>query len=345
MLVQIVVEVLADEIEHEVAHRNARLDLLRTQLDLGLRLENRIGDLHRNGGDDRRADVRRIVILVVKFFHGLGDRLAERRLMRTALRGVLPVDERVVTLAITRSVGDGHLDVVAREVDRGVERRIGHLFVEQVQQTVLRNIGLPVEPEGQAEIEVGVVLHHLLDILHVVAVSSENLFVHAERSRRAVLFVDAALPTVALLDALREGDRARLAVADRTDRKLARKHVDGLDADAVQTDGLLEGRAAVFAAGIHLADGRRERFERNAAAVVAHRDHVVGHRDLDQLAGAHDEFVDRVVDNLLDQDIDAVVGLRAVAQLADIHARTQADMLARSEGYDGVVAVRGGCIE
>ena len=345
MLVQVVVEVLADEIEHEVAHRDARLDLLRPQLDLGLRLEHGVGDLDRDGGDDRRADVRRIVILVVELLDRFGDRLAEGRLVRTALRGVLPVDERVVALAVARPVRDGHLDVVAREVDRRIERRVGHLLVQQVQQTVLRDVGLAVELEGQAEVEVGVVLHHLLDVLHVVGVGAEHLLVHAERDQRAVALLHAALPAVALLDALREGDRAGLAVAHRTGGELARKHVDGLDAHAVQADGLLEGRTAVLAAGIHLADGRRERFERNAAPVVAHRDHVVGHRDLDLLAGTHDELVDRVVDDLLDEHVDAVVGLRTVAQLADIHAGAQADVLARSEGYDRVVAVGGGGIE
>ena len=345
MLVQVVVEVLADEIEYGVAHRDARLDLLRPQLDLGLRLEHGVGDLDRDGGDDRRADVRRIVILVVELLDRFGDRLAEGRLVRTALRGVLPVDERVVALAVARPVRDGHLDVVAREVDRRIERRVGHLLVQQVQQTVLRDVGLAVELEGQAEVEVSVVLHHLLDVLHVVGVGAEHLLVHAERDQRAVALLHAALPAVALLDALREGDRAGLAVAHRTGGELARKHVDGLDAHAVQTDGLLEGRTAVLAAGIHLADGRRERFERNAAPVVAHRDHVVDHRDLDLLAGAHDELVDRVVDDLLDEHVDAVVGLRTVAQLADIHAGAQADVLARSEGYDRVVAVGGGGIE
>ena len=282
---------------------------------------------------------------MVELLDRFGDRLAEGRLVRTALRGVLPVDERVVALAVARPVRDGHLDVVAREVDRRIERRVGHLLVQQVQQTVLRDVGLAVELEGQAEVEVGVVLHHLLDVLHVVGVGAEHLLVHAERDQRAVALLHAALPAVALLDALREGDRAGLAVAHRTGGELARKHVDGLDAHAVQTDGLLESRTAVLAAGIHLADGRRERFERNAAPVVAHRDHIVGHRDLDLLAGTHDELVDRVVDDLLDEHVDAVVGLRTVAQLADIHAGAQADVLARSEGYDRVVAVGGGGIE
>ena len=56
-------------------------------------------------------------------------------------------------------------------------------------------------------------------------------------------------------------------------------------------------------------------------------------------AGPHDEFVDRIVDDLLDEDVNAVVGLGAVAQLADIHAGAQTDMLPRRKRNDGVVAV------
>ena len=77
---QVIVEVLAQEIDDEIAHRHARLDLLRSELDLGLRFEDRVGDLDRNGGDDRRADVRRVVVLVVELLDGLGDGLAESRL-------------------------------------------------------------------------------------------------------------------------------------------------------------------------------------------------------------------------------------------------------------------------
>ena len=48
--------------------------------------------------------------------------LAESRLVRTALRGVLAVDEREIALAVARAVGDGHLDVIARKGDRSCFR-------------------------------------------------------------------------------------------------------------------------------------------------------------------------------------------------------------------------------
>ncbi len=48
--------------------------------------EDRVGHLHRYGGDDRGADVRRIVILVIELLDGLCDGLTESRLMGAALR-------------------------------------------------------------------------------------------------------------------------------------------------------------------------------------------------------------------------------------------------------------------
>ncbi len=49
--------------------------------------------------------------------------------------------------------------------------------------------------------------------------------------------------------------------------------------------------------------------ERDAAAVVAHAHGALGELDLDLLAEAHRELVDGVVDRLLEQDVDAVLGV------------------------------------
>ena len=339
MFVQIVVEVLSEEIHDELTHRQSGLDILRAELGLGLRLEYGVGDLDRDRRDDRGANVGRIVILVVELLDRLGHRLAERRLMRTSLRRILAVDERIVRLAVARAVRYDHFDVVAREVHGLVERLVRDVVVDKIEQSVLRDIGLAVERYRQAEVEIGVVLDHLLDILHVVGVVAEYLSVDAEAYVCSGRLADTRLAAVGKLDALRECYRARLAVAHRTRRELARKHVDGLDADAVKTHCLLACLAAVLAAGVHLAHGSRERFERYAAAVVAHPHRVVLDRDLDTLAGTHDELVDRVVDDLFQKHVYAVVRLRAVAQLADIHSRAQADMLARRERLYRVVVV------
>ena len=339
VLVQVVVEVLRQKVAHERIDRHPRLDLARSELGLLLVLEHRIGNLDRDGRHDRRTDVRRVVVLVVELLDGLGDRRAQRHLVRTSVDGVLSVDERVVALAVARAVGDDHLDVVAREVDRGIERLLGQVVVHQVQQAVPRHVALAVEVERKPQVQVAVIADLLLDVFEVVGVFAENLLIDAVRNERTVLFVNAALPLVADLQPLGEGHRAGFAVAHRTGREFARKHVHCLDAHAVHADRLFEGVASVLAARVHLPDGHRERFEGNAAAVVAHRDHLVGDRDVDLLARAHDELVDRVVNDLLDKHVERLVGLRTVAHRADVHARAQPDMLPRGEGHDGVVAV------
>ncbi len=161
--------------------------------------------------------------------------------MRAALRRILAVDERIVALAVARAVGDDQLDVLAHQVDRRIERLLGHVLVEQVEQTVLRGVGLPVEPDREAAVQVGVVAHQLLDVLHVVGVAAEDRLVDAERNLGAVPLVDARLPAVALLKPLLEVNRMGLAAAHRTRAERTRKVVHGLDAHTVETHRLLEG--------------------------------------------------------------------------------------------------------
>ena len=263
--------------------------------------------------------------------------------MRTPLRRVLAVDERIAALAVTRAVGDHHLDVVARKVDRRVERLLRHVLVQQVQQAVLRRIAPTVQPDRQSPVQVGVVPDQLLDVFQVIGVGPEDLLVDPEADLRAVLPREAALPPVALFETLLEIDRMGLAVAHRARRKGARQVVHRLDTHTVQTDGLLERRAllviVVLAARVHHAHRRRQRIERNTASVVAHRHLVILNRDVDLVAVAVHVLVDRVVGHLLDQHVDTVVRLRAVAQLADIHARAQPHVFPRGERADRVVAV------
>jgi hypothetical protein len=59
----------------------------------------------------------------------------------------------------------------------------------------------------------------------------------------------------------------------------------------------------------------------------------------DLLAVAHDVFVNRVVHDLLEQDVAAVVGMRAGADAPDIHARAQPDVLQRGQRLDLALVV------
>ncbi len=139
--------------------------------------------------------------------------------------------------------------------------------------------------------------------------------------------------------ALLEGRLDEFPAAMAAHHELRGKRVDGLGADAIQADAELEHVVIVFGAGVDLGDAIDDFAQRDAAAEIAHGHGLVLDVDLDLLAGAHDEFVDGVIDHLFEQDIAAVVVMRAVADAADVHARAQPDVLQRGKRLDLALVV------
>ena len=137
------------------------------------------------------------------------------------------------------------------------------------------------------------------------------------------------------------------AVADLGDQA-GRQGVDDRDADAVQTAGDLVAAAAELAAGVEQGQRHRQRGQLlagggvggDAASVVLDPDAAVGlEGEHDPVAVAGQRLVDRVVDDLPDQVVQA-----ALAGRADVHARPLADRLETLEDLDRrrvVVAVVG----
>ncbi len=153
-----------------------------------------------------------------------------------------------------------------------------------------------------------------------------------------------------LHDALAEFQVVHLAIApDRQAQPLAER-VDAGDADPVQAARHLVAVLVELAAGMQLGQrdlgGRAPGFVlvvvldpgRDAAAVVDHRDRVVGvDRDDDVVAVAGQRLVDRVVDDLEDH----VVQAGAVVRVADVHPGPLAHGFQPLEDLDAAGAVIG----
>ena len=161
-----------DVLLHEVAHKLVDAlavgrHLRAAELDFGLRLKHRL--LHVDGycGHDTVADVGVFVVFVEKFLDGAGDMLLECALVRTALRGVLTVDEAVILLAILVGMCEGNLDILAHDVDDGVEFRHGHVVLQQVLQSVAALDAPSVVHDGEPRVQIGVVAKHRLHKLLV----------------------------------------------------------------------------------------------------------------------------------------------------------------------------------
>ena len=116
----------------------------------------------------------------------------------------------------------------------------------------------------------------------------------------------------------------------------------------MQAAGDRVGLAVELAAGVQGGEDDLDRralldrvhVDRDAAAVVAHPHAAVGQqRHVDGVAVAGQRLVHRVVDDLVDQVVQA-----ALAGGADVHARALADRLEALEDRDRAGAVGAGCV-
>ena len=339
MLVEVVVQFALDEVVDELVDRNTPLlvgHVLRAEFHFRLALEDRLLHIDSNGSDHTVTDVREVHVFVVELLDCLANCLAESRLVRTALDSMLAVDEREILVVVLVSMRECNLNILAREVDNRVQWLYVHVFCQEVEEAVLGVELLPVQAERKAGVQIRVVAHHRLDVVCAERVVLEETFGAVRlkldecATRRILGIVDysAVADQVALL----ELSAASLAFAEGLDNKPFAEHIHRLGTHTVKTHTFLEGLGVVFAARVkhrHCIDHLAQRY---AAAIVTHayRAMLLPYLDLyiNNLAFAHTELVNRVVDGFFDKHVDTVVRVAAVAQFADIHTRPTADVLA-----------------
>ena len=236
-------------------------------------------------------------------------------------------------------MGERHLDVIALQVDDGVQRFAVDLGLQQVQQPVLALEPLPVEDDGKPRVQIAVVPQQPLDVLVAVLVLLEHGLVRLELDQGAVGGIGLLHLLVLHELAELEAGHLHLSVAHALHAEIAAERVHGLGTHPVQAHALLEGLAVVLGAGVDLADHVDHLAQGDAAAIVADAHPAVLDLDLHLAAVAHHVLVDAIVQHLLQQDVDAVVEAGSVAQLADVHARTEADVLLPVQGADMLLAV------
>ncbi len=305
--------------------------------------KDRLHHAHGDGGDDGLADIGGVVFLLVEVSDRGDDGFAEGGEVRAAHGGVLAVDEGIVIFAVVPAMRHREFDVVAFEMDDRVERLAGEFFHEEIAEACLGFEGLAVEGEGEAAIEISVVPEHLLDELGAeFKIFAEERFVGRELDDRAVFLGGGGNAVILLQLALLKLDDLGLPIAHGLGAVLKGKRVDGFLADAVEADGFFERLAVVLSAGIDDRDAFKEFSQRDAASVVAHAHGALDEFDLDFFAKAHREFVDRVVDRLLNENVDAVLSMRAATEASDVHAWAEADVIGRGKGFDARFVVRVG---
>ena len=220
----------------------------------------------------------------------------------------------------------------------GVPRLGTEVLLDEILESILAVDLLPVEDEGQTAVEEGVIPEQPLHVFAAVLVALEDRGIRFEPGAGSIAEGGLGNGLVILENAELETGGLDLSLPETLDAEFGGQGVDRLGAHPVQADGLGEGTLAVLGAGVDLGDTIDHGSVRNAPAVVPDLDGSVPDADLDGLAVAHEVLVDAVVDDLLEQHIDAVIRTCPIAELADVHARPEPDVLLPVERAD--VALR-----
>src|SRR5262245_44009885 len=102
---------------------------------------------------------------------------------------------------------------------------------------------------------------------------------------------------------------------------MTRKSIDSLGPDPIQTNGKLEDIIVILGTGVDLADTFDHFTQRNATTEIANRNFPFRfvHIDLNFRPILHDELIDTIVDDLLQHDINSVIGMRSIPETTNIH--------------------------
>ena len=271
--------------------------------------------------------------------------------MRAALLGVDIIDKAVDIFLIAVVVLHGDLNdgvvLHAVEVDRLLVDRLffaievgdkGADAAVKVEGLAAHLVAALVgEGDRDAVVEEGELAQAMLQRVKAVGRDGEDLGVGDEVDARARCIGRADLVQLRRGDAARKGDRKDFPITAHLDVHLRGESVDDGDADTVQTARDLVAVAAEFAA--RMEDGQNDldsghaalvHIDGDAASVVRDGDAVVlVYRDADRVAVARERLVDGVVDDLVDEMVQAALGGRA-----DIHTGTFAHRLQSLQHLD-----------
>ncbi len=324
------VEVVADKILDPVD--NDSPDLRVAQLVLGLGLEDRILDLHRHRADNAFPHILAQEFLAGELVDAFQDPFAEGREMGAAFVGIGAVDKGEVVLAIALGMAEGEFQGLVLVIEGLIQPALLDLIVQQIKQAVGGKEAFLFQVKFQTGVEIGIAPQPFADKLQVKGILLEMRVVGQKLDQGAVLFRGFAL-ILPLQHAFGKHGPGKTALPEGGNRELFGQGIDRLGAHSVEAHGKLKDIGIVFRPGIDHRNAFHQLAQGDAAAEIAHLDpalFAVVDGDNDLLARSHDKFIDRIINHLFEQDIDAVVRMGAVAQPADIHAGPQTDMLQRA---------------
>ena len=162
--------------------------------------------------------------------------------------------------------------------------------------------------DGQARVQIGIVAEHVLHDVILELIMKEECVVGLEEDIGTILVL-CTLSDITRHDASLKGSLAHLAVTIALHLEVGAQGVDGLHADTIQTHRLLEGLRIVFTTRIQHRYSLDQLSLRNTTPIVAHGNpQVLIDVHFNPVTGLHLKLVDGIVDDFLQQHVDAVFG-------------------------------------
>src|SRR5690606_18903634 len=100
--------------------------------------------------------------------------LTKSSLMCSTLSGMLTVYERIIFFAVSVGVGNGNFYVFFFKMNDRIEFLIRKILLQKIVQTSLGKKFFPIEINGQASVEIGIIPQHSFHILKTVAIIVKN---------------------------------------------------------------------------------------------------------------------------------------------------------------------------
>ncbi len=208
-------------------------------------------------------------------------------------------------------MGDHHFYVRPCKVYGGIQRFFRHTFVYQVQKSVSGDELFVVQLHFQPLVQIGVMLHHFLNKFQVYGIIGKEFRIRGEAYQGPVLFSGFGF-AVFHQDPFGELAVAAFSVTEGFNVEHGGSGINRFQSHAVQTYCLLKGFVVVFCPGVHFVRGVYHFSERNAPPVIPYRYDLIQDGYADNLPVSHGIFVNRVVNDFLDQDIEPVIGSASV---------------------------------
>ena len=278
-----------------------RPDFRIAKLVFCLGLEDRVLETDSHCADHALADIVSFEFFVAVLVDGLQESLAKSAQVCPAVARVLAINKGVESLAkaavaVGETEFEGFLGVMQRSVN-GFAAVGLEIFHYQIQQAVSGLENLPVIEQLQTRVEITVMAQTSLDMLRAKIGLLENIRIRHKPDQRAIRFGRLAFLFVLKL-ALFERGFDELAFPVAAHQEVLGKGVNGFGAYPVEADAELENIVVVLCTRVNLGHAIDHLSQRNTSPEIAHCDGFVFDADLDLFAGAHNEFVDGIVDDL-----------------------------------------------